>query len=112
MNNLYLCPHPGVPVQVSDDGSVIVGLTDREQWDLHYDTGGTGWQFFKDDNEASFTEEGDDAPFADKGDDASFADEKDDDDEDGALPPLPHNLQQTQPEGICPFRSPRGNIEI
>ena len=32
------------PVQVSDNGSVIVVSTDSEQRDLHYDADGTGWQ--------------------------------------------------------------------
>jgi hypothetical protein len=45
-----LCHHHGsnTPVQVSDDGSVIVGLTDSEQWEIqikiHNVADGTGWQ--------------------------------------------------------------------
>ena len=31
-----------LPVQVSDDGSVV--LTGSKQWDLHHDADGTGWQ--------------------------------------------------------------------
>ena len=45
-----LCHHhrSNTPVQVSDDGSVIVGLTDSEKWEIpinfHNVADGTGWQ--------------------------------------------------------------------